>query len=63
MEREYDYKLKQLRAMLEAEEQAKEGSKYGANLQHWFGTASPINLDAAALKCLIAHYTKRNNPV
>lgn len=54
-----EYKLKQLQGMLDAEEGnlgAKIGG-YGANLTHWAGHGiSPINLDADALRVLIAYY-------
>ena len=52
-----DYKIKQLKLMLEAEQ--KENGGYGAHLSHWAGTAKPINIDARAIQALIEHYEKR----
>lgn len=52
------YKVEQLWNMLKAEIDAPEDQKYGAHLQHWSGYAKPINIDAGALRVLIAYYTK-----
>lgn len=52
------YKVEQLWNMLKAEIDAPEDQKYGAHLQHWNGNAKPINIDAGALRALIAYYTK-----
>lgn len=52
------YKVEQLWNMLKAEIDAPEDQKYGAHLQHWSGNAKPINVDAGALRALIAYYTK-----
>ena len=52
------YKVEQLQKMLQAEIDAPEDQKYGAHLQHWSGKANPINIDAGALRALIAYYTK-----
>lgn len=52
------YKAEQLWNMLKAEIDAPEDQKYGAHLQHWSGNAMPINIDAGALRALIAYYTK-----
>lgn len=51
------YKVAQLWNMLKAEINAPEDQKYGAHLQHWSGEAMPINIDAGALRTLIAYYT------
>lgn len=51
------YKVEQLWKMLKAEIDASEDQKYGAHLQHWSGNAKPINIDAGALRTLIAYYT------
>ena len=51
------YKVEQLWKMLKAEIDAPEDQKYGAHLQHWSGNAKPINIDAGALRTLIAYYT------
>ena len=52
-----EYKVKQLMAMLEAEQNGE--GKYGAHLTHWAGTAKPINLDERAILALIDHYEQR----
>lgn len=52
------YKIKQLEKMLTAEKDPEHGG-YGAHLTHWFGTASPIQLDAEAIRALIRHYEIR----
>lgn len=51
------YKAEQLWKMLKAEIDAPDDQKYGAHLQHWSGEAKPINIDAGALRALIAYYT------
>jgi hypothetical protein len=61
MEKEFDYKIKQLQLMLDSESNFETGG-YGANLSHWSGTAKPINIDAGALQCLIDYYTNKNYP-
>lgn len=58
----YDYKLDQLRKMLAVEEGSAgtDNAGYGAHLTHWAGCEiKPINLDADALRALIAHYEGR----
>lgn len=52
------YKVEQLWEMLKAEVSAPDNQKYGAHLQHWSGNSKPINIDAGALRALIAYYTK-----
>ena len=52
-----EYKVKQLMAMLEAEQNSDD--KYGAHLTHWAGTAKPINIDGRAILALIEHYEQR----
>ena len=59
MEKEYNYKIKQLCIMLEAESNSP--GKYGAHLTHWSGKAKPINLDAEAIRVLIEHYQARQD--
>ena len=51
------YKVDQLWKMLKAEINAPEDQQYGAHLQHWSGEAMPINIDAGALRALIAYYS------
>ena len=51
------YKVEQLWKMLKAEIDAPDDQKYGAHLQHWSGEAMPINIDAGALRTLIAYYS------
>ena len=46
--------------MLKAEIDAPEDQQYGAHLQHWSGKANPINIDAGALRALIAYYAKEH---
>lgn len=53
-----DYKLDQLKLMLEAEKSTETGG-YGAHLTHWAGKSKPINLDAEALQVLIDYYSNR----
>lgn len=50
-----EYKVKQLRAMLEFEQKCSDSEKFGAHLDHW-GAAKPINIDEGALMVLIAYY-------
>jgi hypothetical protein len=52
-----EYKVAQLKSMLQAETGIDGG--YGAHLTHWSGKSAPINIDAEALKVLIAHYESR----
>jgi hypothetical protein len=52
-----EWKIKQLRLMLEAEQN--ENGGYGAHLTHWVGTAKPINIDERAIMALIEHYEQR----
>ena len=54
---DYEWKIEQLRLMLKAEANEEHGG-YGAHLNHWAGTAKPINLDADAIQTLIDHYTR-----
>lgn len=58
MDNLYDWKIKQLKAMLLAETD-EETAGYGANIQHWAGKAKPINIDAKALQALTDHYERR----
>lgn len=51
-----EYKVKQLRAMLEFEQECSDSEKFGAHLTHWSGHGNPINLDEGALNVLIAYY-------
>lgn len=50
-----EYKIEQLRLMLEAETDQNTGG-YGAHLSHWASTGKEINIDAGALRCLIEYY-------
>ena len=59
MEKEFDYKIKQLKDMVDAELDEESGG-YGAHLSHWSGKALPIQLDHEALNVLIKHYESRN---
>ena len=54
---ELEYKLEQLRLMLESEE--KTSKPYGAHLSHWAGHAKDVNIDVGALKVLIEYYEER----
>jgi hypothetical protein len=58
--KDYGYKIQQLLLMLEFEENQPDKQKYGAHLTHWSGTASPINIDAGAIECLIEYYQMKN---
>lgn len=49
------WKAEQIKRMIEAEQNEETGG-YGAHLQHWAGTAKPINIDAEALKALLKYY-------
>jgi len=53
-----DYKVKQLKLMLESEQKQKPEEQYGAHLSHWAGKAKPINIDIGAIKVLIDYYSK-----
>ena len=53
----YEYKIKQLQAMLDYEKSQTDDKKYGAHLTHWSGHGNPINLDEGALQALIDYYT------
>ena len=53
-----NYKVKQLKIMLEAELKQKPEEQYGAHLTHWARTAKPINIDAGAIQVLIDYYSK-----
>lgn len=58
---EFDYKIEQLKKMLESESDMATAG-YGAHLSHWSGKAKPINIDAGALQCLIDYYDNKNYP-
>lgn len=53
----YQYKIQQLREMLDWEEAQPEDKRYGAHLSHWSGHGKPINLDAGAISALIEYYS------
>ena len=55
-----DYKIRQLKLMLEFEENQIDSEKYGAHLSHWGGSAKSINLDEGALRALIKYYRGKN---
>lgn len=50
------YKVKQLELML-AHEESRTEEHYGAHLQHWYGDAKPIQIDAGGLRALIDYYS------
>lgn len=58
---DYDYKIKQLQLMLDAENDEKTGG-YGAHLSHWAGKAKDINIYADGLQALIDHYENAGRP-
>lgn len=51
------YKVKQLEAMLSHEIGNGLSDGYGAHLSHWYGDSKPIQIDAGALRLLIAYYS------
>lgn len=53
-----EYKVKQLRKMLQYETDTNE-THYGAYLSHWAGDAKPINIDAGAIEVLIEYYSNK----
>lgn len=57
------YKIEQLRKMLDAEEGelGADGAGYGAHLTHWAGHGIPVNIDAGALRAVIAYYEEQGN--
>ena len=57
----YAHKVKQLTAMRDYERKQATNEQYGANLNHWAGCASPINLDADALQAMIDHYYRMDS--
>ena len=53
----YQYKVEQLTAMIDYERKQSPDHQYGAQLNHWSGSAGKaIQLDADALQALIDHY-------
>lgn len=52
------YKIKQLETMLAYEQEQDESNQYGAHLTHWSGHGNPINIDAGAIRALLAYYKK-----
>ncbi len=50
-----DYKVKQLKKMLEHEESSTE-EHYGARLSHWWGDTNTLTIDAGGLRTLINYY-------
>lgn len=53
-----EYKVKELRKMISAENADKTGG-YGAHLSHWCGAANPINIDSGALLALYWYYVEK----
>ena len=53
-----EYKVKQLKIMLNEESKSEPDAKYGAHLTHWSGKAKSINIDEGALQVLIDYYSK-----
>ena len=53
-----NYKIQQLEKMLEFERSQPENNQFGAHLDHWSGTAKPINIDSGAILALIEYYRK-----
>lgn len=56
----YDYKIEQLRKMLEHETNGNE-VHYGAHITHWSGDSKPINIDAGAIQVLIDYYSAKTD--
>lgn len=54
-----EYKVKQLKIMLDEEAKSKPDAKYGAHLTHWSGKAKSINIDEGALQVLIDYYSAK----
>lgn len=54
-----EYKVKQLKQMLE-HETSKNEEHYGARLSHWRGDTNTLTIDAGGLKALIEYYSKHD---
>lgn len=54
-----EYKVKQLKQMLE-HETSKSEEHYGARLSHWCGDTNTLTIDAGGLKALIEYYSKHD---
>ena len=55
----YQYKIDQLKLMLQAEAD-KDNGGYGARLSHWHGNAKDITIEADAIKALIRYYERKD---
>ena len=56
----HDYKIEQLKKMLEVELRNTDDAGYGANLSHWYKGTAPVKIDRDGLIALIEHYENRN---
>jgi hypothetical protein len=54
-----EYKVKQLKKMLE-HETSKSEEHYGARLSHWWGDTNTLTIDAGGLEALIEYYSKHD---